>query len=550
MCERGAQQSDRNVITKNNRKVLFKQNEHTLFYFHLGSLIFSSCFQALTEKGLGYIKQWLVAILLGAQNIEQTKILHYSSLQAIVGHVIKHPSNQRTALKQMATISNRDAILSFNGEMINVTGQKDFYYDPHTKHYTGQLKILDTWCPGVRLADKGINMDFIHTSNGYPVYFDTTDNFYDLRERFMKNVKHFRSLMDFPEEKILTIIIDRGIFSAEVFSEIALSPNEHIITWEKGYKRDRWNEDKVYGMGCIIKARNHRKDTKLVHYRYQDGLWEKDTGMRQIIVRIIDKKWKTLIEVSILTDDIERDAREVIELMLKRWVQENDFKYLIKHFGINEITTYAFIDYKDLKEKIEDKLYTCGEYKKLTKEIQRIRAKLKTILLRKYKFQQKHPNLENKLPKREEDRKRKIWQEVKQFDSVLKQYEQQRKELAGKTSKIEELIKEDYKKLDTDTKSFIDAIKVLARNMFYLSLLPFKEKYDNYRDDHMLFRNFTRSAGKIHTDDEKVIVTLIPTMEYPKKIKRIFNEILEEINRKQPKCPNGSNKKLIMKLVG
>nr|NQU92993.1 hypothetical protein [Bacteroidota bacterium] len=330
--------------------------------------MFSPFFQALTEKGLGYIKQWLVAVLLGAQNIEQTKALHYSSLQAMVGHVIKHPSNQRAALRQMATIGNRDAILTFNGEMINVTGGSDFYYDPHTKHYTGQLKILDTWCPGVRLADKGINMDFIHTSDGYPVYFDTTDNFYDLRERFMNNVKRFRSLMGFPEKVTLTTIVDRGIFSMGVFSEIVQSPNEHIITWEKGYNNDKWDENKEYETGYIVKTRNHRKDTRLIYYRYQDGLWEKDTGMRQVIVRIMDNKWKILIEVSILTDDKKRDASEAIGLMLKRWVQENDFKYLIKHFGINEITTYAFVDYKDLKEKIEDKLYTCGRYKELTKD--------------------------------------------------------------------------------------------------------------------------------------------------------------------------------------
>nr|NQU92994.1 hypothetical protein [Bacteroidota bacterium] len=131
----------------------------------------------------------------------------------------------------------------------------------------------------------------------------------------------------------------------------------------------------------------------------------------------------------------------------------------------------------------------------------------------------------------------------------MKKYEQQRKDLAGKTSKLEELIKENYKKLDTDTKSFIDAIKVLARNMFYLSLLPFKEKYDNYRDDHMLFRNFTRSAGNIHTDGEKVIATLMPTMEYPNKIKGIFKNILQDINKTQLKWPDGSNKKLILKLA-
>lgn len=53
--------------------------------------------------------------------------------------------------------------------------------------------------------------------------------------------------------------------------------------------------------------------------------------MRRIIVRIYDKNWKVLIEVSILTDDKNRPADQIIELMLKRWIQENDYKYTIKH---------------------------------------------------------------------------------------------------------------------------------------------------------------------------------------------------------------------------
>ena len=546
----GPQQSENATDIKNNRKESLKTNEPPTFYFHLGVLIFATFFQTLTKSGLGYIKQWLVAVLLGCQNIEQTKELHYHSLSAMLGHVIKHPSNQRMALKEIATTANTEHILRFNGLMVNVTVRGDFYYDPHTKHYTGQLKTLDTWCPSVRLADKGLNMDFIHTTDGYPVFFDTTDNFYDLRERYPKNIKRFRSLMGFPKEKTLTFIIDRGIFSEDVFNGIVQSATEHIITWEKGYDRDKWDENAGHGTGCIIKKRNHHNDVRLVHYHCQDGIWDKDTGMRQIIVRILDKNQKTLLEVSILTDDKERDTNQVIELMLKRWVQENDFKYLKKHFGINEITTYAFADYKDLRDKIEDKIYKGGKYKELTMEIKRIRAKLKTVLLRQHKFLQKHPDDDKKLPKKEQDRKTKIWDNVGRLDSILTKYDEQRKEHTDKISKLDELVELDYKKLDTNTKSFFDAIKILARNMFYLSLQPFKDKYDNYRDDHVLFRNLTKAAGTIKSKNGQIVVSLQPTMEYPKKIKNIFNDIIDGINEKNPCLPDGSTKNISLKLMG
>ena len=272
--------------------------------------------------------------------------------------------------------------------------------------------------------------------------------------------------------------------------------------------------------------------------------------MRQVIVRILDKNGKTLLEVSILIDDKEREATQVVELMLRRWVQENDFKYLKKHFGINEITTYAFVGYKDLRDKNEDKLYKGGKYKEFTVEIKRIRVKLKTALLSQHKFQQKHPGDEKELPKREQGRKTKIWDEVERLDSIMAQYDRQRKDYADKTSKLEELIEQDYLKLDTDTKKFFDAIKILARNMFCLELQPFKEKYDNFRDDHVLFRNITRATGTIKPENGLLEVQLQLAMEYSKKIKTIFDGIIGEINQKNPSLPDGSNQKIYLKLMG
>ena len=50
------------------------------------------------------------------------------------------------------------------------------------------------------------------------------------------------------------------------------------------------------------------------------------------------------------------------------------------------------------------------------------------------------------------------------------------------------LVDEDFVRLDTRNKYLMDILKFLARNSFFIRFLqPFKEKYDNYRDDHVLF---------------------------------------------------------------
>ncbi len=95
-----------------------------------------------------------------------------------------------------------------------------------------------------------------------------------------------------------------------------------------------------------------------------------------------------------------------------------------------------------------------------------------------------------------------------------------------------------------NTKDFMDAIKMLVRNMFYIAFQPFKEKYNNYRDDHVLFRHLTRSAGTICSTTNGVKVKLYPQMEYQPKTKRIISQVLDEINEMKPEIPDGSRRKI------
>ena len=60
--------------------------------------------------------------------------------------------------------------------------------------------------------------------------------------------------------------------------------------------------------------------------------------MRQLVVRATNPQGGT-VQVAILTDDRQRAAAQILYLMFNRWTQENDFKYLDEHCGINQITS-------------------------------------------------------------------------------------------------------------------------------------------------------------------------------------------------------------------
>ena len=189
-------------------------------------------------------------IFLGAVNIERSKLLDFDGLSVMLGRTLRGCRPQRLQLGARACTEAADPLLVLNAREVNAQNYSDFYYDAHTKHYTGQLKTLKGWCGSKHFADKVLHTDFIHTCAGHPVYIAYADNYEDLRERFGKTVENFRNLLNLEPPRVLTFALDRGIFSREIFQRIVADACFHLVTWEKDYKRGPWrpwNEKEVQG---------------------------------------------------------------------------------------------------------------------------------------------------------------------------------------------------------------------------------------------------------------------------------------------------------------
>jgi hypothetical protein len=204
---------------------------------HLGMLVFASALTTIsqaTNPPEPLLAQWLGSVLLGARNIEQTKYLNWEDLGTILGQTVRFPTTQRDELTRLATPATIDAVLRWNHQQLNLPdADGDLYYDPHTAHYTGTQNILKGWCASIRWADKLINSDYIHTAQGHPIYFECTDSFDDLRGRFFPLIERLRASLQWSPQRVLTFIVDRGIYSNDVFNQVLADPNIHFITWEK-----------------------------------------------------------------------------------------------------------------------------------------------------------------------------------------------------------------------------------------------------------------------------------------------------------------------------
>ena len=507
------------------------------FIRYLGILLFNREIlkvAELMESHSWILKQWLVTLFLGAVNIEQTKLLDFNSLAWMLDRTLRSLRPQRLKLGKLACTDVIGKLYGMNADLVNIQNHSDFFFDPHTKHSMTHLKILKGWCGNQHFPGKALHMDFIHTCMGDPVYIGYADNFHDLRERFIETVNRFRTLLHIDSSCVLTFILDRGIYGKEMFEKIIAENNLHVVTWEKDYKPGSWDEKKVKGSFSMEVCRNKAEDIRKYDFRYMDQPWDKNTSMRLIRVLATNPKGRS-IEVGVLTDDNKRPAEESLRLIFRRWLQENDFKYLEKHFGINQITSYASKTYKELEDQINDKQMKRGEYKALEKERGSVRTKLKSALLSEHQ----HPG-------RSSARLSKIDTLSLQDHQITQKMQETEKEM----SRLEYLIKNDFYRLDVSSKKLMDVLKLIARNTFYKALKPFKEKYNNYRDDHAIFRNLTRADGVAISHEKVVEVYLYPTSHYPPKLHKIVEKILQLINANEPRMLDGSRRRIIVKLGG
>jgi hypothetical protein len=531
---------------------------------HAGVLVFATALAAISQVSptpQRILAQWMAALLLGAQNIEQTKYLNWEDLELILGPVVRFPTPQRDQLKALAADPELlGKLWRFNQANLGPAVGSDFYFDPHTKHYTGEQNVLKGWCPRIRGADKVLHSDFIHTAQGAPIYFETTDNFVDLRQRFCGVIGRARQALQWPTDTVPTYVVDRGCYGAEFFEKVTGDPTFHLITWQKGFTAEAWDPAKVMGQTTITRYRNDATDVRLYRFEYVDRAWEKNPRLRQIVVRATDDKGRT-IQVALLTDDLKRAAIEIIQLMFQRWLQENDFKYLDKHFGINQITSYRSIEYEKLQGQVEDREVKSADRKALDLKLKQVTEPLKRHLLAEEQAHQAHqlralksPELAAKLAL-ESSTDTPEYKELSRQVAALKaadlryettrlerrkSIEQGHQEIAAiqvqitgtkaQESRLEAMIQADMVKMEGQSKRLMDVLRITVRNLFYQALQPFKKAYDNYRDDHDYFRKLTQSPGVMEVRAEEIVIHLMPRTNYGGELRKAVIQTLDGTN--------------------
>ena len=533
---------------------------------------------------VGLQTQWIGQVLQGAVNIERSRLVTVEDLSRFTGPVVPGTDPQRAALDELACLDAVMEVYAANSRLLpDGPGRgRAFYYDPHSKKYTGHMKTLKDWCGSSHGVAKVVHQDMIHTESGRPCFVQHYSPYYDLRERFFMTLELFDRLFA-PEERSGRIfVLDRGIYGLETFRRFV---RDAVLTWEKDYKGDGWEGREPEVVFQRARPRNSATDLKLYRFECREEPWRRDPAMRRILVRATNPKGRTIL-VSVLCSDPDASIETIVWLIFNRWIQENSFKYLDRHFGLGELTSYASKAAAEVAGQLRDMPVDSPEYRELKKRRgegerdlarqlllrENCRDRLDDAEARLRELKRDAPGLLAELEARigelrgaeplharaelarADDFLDRVVDQRRGFARASKTARALREKLAGLDgnvadtkdrreridgelaeairvdSRLRLLIDGRYRFIDTRRKELLDALRIVAANMFASLVAVFRPIYGNYRNDHQMLRNLTRADGFVHAADGVLHVRLWIKGRFQAWQDRAFRTFLDEIS--------------------
>ena len=383
------------------------------------------------------------------------------------------------------------------------------------------------------------------------------DSYEDMRERFFAELEGFDLLFPPEGRKGRLFVIDRAIFGIETFERFT-ARHDRLLTWEKGYAGDGWVQGAPQTAFVLTRPRNRSDDLREWTFQVQEQPWRRDPAWRRFVVRATNPESRT-IEVAVLCSDPAVAVAAAVKMIFSRWLQENDFRILDRHFGIMQMTSRRSQAYTDLAQTLTDRPVESIEYREQHAAAAALRRSLQKLLYnrervvdtltrlerdsaaarlrldrdmpaikRRLEHCQADPDASGKhlrelaalgalaaeleacrntlrkasrgRPKLE-TRREALQASIDSAKTESDALEQRLKAANREDSKLRFLAAEGARRPDTAAKHLMDCTKIIARNVFYCLLGEFRQHYDNRRDDLAILRLLMRAAGTLHLRD-------------------------------------------------
>lgn len=332
-----------------------------------------------------------------------------------------------------------------------------FYCDGHVRVYHGEQTPLPRhYVARERLCLRATTDYWINAMDGQPFLYVNKEVDPGLIATLQQDVipwleanvaqmpEQERRLAEDPWAHWFTLVFDREGYSPELFQYL-WQKRIAVLTYHK-FPQDPWREQEFHsysvspGGGETVTMKLAERGTQLSNQSW---------------VREIRKLSDSGHQTSILTTNLQAPLATLAAALFARWCQENFFRYMREHYGLDRLIEYG-------TEPVPDAIQVVNpQWRKLDSQIRsqagqryRLAAQFGALALSEDPSESELQAFQL--------RKGELREEIENLDGEIEKLKQERKNTAHHIP-VKSLPEEDrFTRLRTERKHFIDTIKIIA----------------------------------------------------------------------------------------
>lgn len=445
--------------------------------------------------------------LLGKTTVEAAKHLSRWEFGPLIG-VVRAPA-VKTLRRKLAELVEQGQATHF-GELLSrlwveqgLLATAYLYVDGHMKLYTGKRKLAEIWNSQRRMPLPGVLNYFVNDQQGRPLLFVTEEANARLAQAMPSIISAIREVLG---ERRFSVIFDRGGYDGKLFDWLQ-GEGIDFITYESGnpqLPRDRFVRRECRFEGKRVRLQVAEDKVKVGG----SGPW------RRIVLRVGDGH-----QTPILTSlGPELGAARLASLILARWRQENFFRYMREHHGLDQLLGHAYAE-ADGQRLVANPIRKAlaRELKLRRQELAGLRAELGQAVL-------DEPRAGGRSAHGLKVAQKGVVRKVRSLEaSIAKLLERQR----GLPRQVPLVEAGQRQVMRLEQKAIIDRVKITAYNAEEWLLDRLLRHYSNPHDIRALLRAFVELPGELRTLGDHVLVMLDPpdTPLHRRALRGLCNEL-------------------------
>ena len=462
----------------------------------------------------------LFLTLSGKPTVEAAKHLRRAAFGAVVG--CGRAPAVKTLRRKLAEMATQGRAGEFGTALARrwvesgIIDTAYLYVDGHMQAYSGKRRLEKVWSTKRRLPLPGIHTYHVGDITGRPLLFVTEELSTNLAKAMPDIVATIRDAIG---ERDFTIIFDRGGFDSKLFTWLD-EQGIGFITYQRG------NPD----LPTVAFARRETRfeGQRIRMHIAQDQMKVGGRGpWRRVVVRTPDAH-QTPILTNLPSGKV--GPARLACLVFARWRQENLFKYMGEHHGLDQLVSYASGP-ADPDTLVVNPQRTRLDRDIATKrrELAKLKAELGDVLL-------DEPRDRSRTGHGLKIAQKGAVKQLRDLEDGIAALIVERKPMPKHVTVAE--LDQPRQIMKLEHKHIVDRIKICAYNAETWLADRLVEHYPNRHDVRDLLRALTRLPGRIDTTDTGIVVTLDPP-DTPAH-RRALAGLIDELNTHEVVYP-GTN---------